>query len=571
MGEMIKSSNQENKKVRKIFVLFMISTGVLRVLITANLPILAQPDAGFDDGLMLTITTNLARGNWLGDYNYITLVKGPFFPFFLLFCFVSGISFLAAETILYVLGCMFFCMAIRKMFSSYKPLYIIYIILLGNPVMVSSEAFQRVYRNGIVMGLELFVLGAFVAVFLNYQADIRTWLKWMCVGSLAFVAMWYTRDDSIWIAPFMIVAMLVIAGMVAKREGVKNKTFIKKMFVLLLPAIVYGICTVGISGINYREYGIFTVTDTSGTNFSKTIQLMYSVKNEEEIPYVSVSREKMERFYKVSPTLETIQDAMDSRMNYWNGNGRNPYDGEVEDGWFYWCLRQSVQDCGYYSDANTSEEFYGKVYDELKQAIDNGEFEIRSSMPSALMSPWRKGYFGELMQTMKFANNYVLNFEGIGIADGNIASSAQENSSIEIVETITHNRAIYPNIDDDTLYSKYVNVMVAILYKIINCYKKCNNFIYTFSLVAFALLLLKTIIGVFHKNYEMVPMCIIITGFVLSYCVFLAGVSYTHISAFGTIMYMYLSSAYPLLLAIEGILVMWGVQQLWTVRKVFAK
>lgn len=43
-----------------------------------------NPNAGYDDALMVNMANSIADFHWLGAYSNVTLLKGPFFRFFLL-------------------------------------------------------------------------------------------------------------------------------------------------------------------------------------------------------------------------------------------------------------------------------------------------------------------------------------------------------------------------------------------------------------------------------------------------------------------------------------------------------
>ena len=63
---------------------------------------------------------------------------------------------------------------------------------------------------------------------------------------------------------------------------------------------------------------------------------------------------------------------------------------------------------GYYCDAKTADEFYSKVAVEIETAFEEGStiIEKQKTMPSALMSPWREGYFSKIVEN--YAENYRL-------------------------------------------------------------------------------------------------------------------------------------------------------------------
>ena len=70
--------------------------------------------------------------------------------------------------------------------------------------------------------------------------------------------------------------------------------------------------------------------------------------------------------YEISPTLASIQDSLDAVMDlYAAQSGRieeNKKYGNVENGWFFWALRDAVQLEGYYKDGRTADRFYQAIY-----------------------------------------------------------------------------------------------------------------------------------------------------------------------------------------------------------------
>ena len=549
-----------------LLIAFMLTLGLFKLWMTSNIPIMAIPAAGYDDGLMVRIAESIRNFHWLGGYSDTTLVKGPFFPFFLALCNWLHIPFLDAQTIFYMLGCMTFTFGCADLFKTKKVLYLLYGALLFNPVSFSCETFQRVYRNGIVMAQGLIVLGCIIAVYLKRSQSVKKLIPWMIWGGIGLTTMWYTRDDSIWIMPFTLVALVVTAGLIIREEGIrKNRKTWKKLAVLLLPFFMMWGAKTLISTINYKLYNIYTVTETSGTNFAKAIKSIYSVKCEVDIPCASVTREKLQRIYEVCPTLGEISEVLERNMDNWQQG-----DGEVRDGWFYWVLRQTVAECGYYADGATSEEFYGKVHEEIEVAKEEGRLEYRRTMPSALMSPWREEYGEQLPATMKMAHEYVISYTMIGIAGGEIPSSSDGGGGIAWMETMTGERAIHPldensseeEIASQNAYIESIQEPLGVIDEFMDMYILLGPILFKLSMICLGILCLQMIFGIYKKRFDKVPVFLVSIGLILSYIVILGGVSYTHISAYGAVAYMYLSGAYPVVLTFEGILILFELEAL---------
>lgn len=69
-----------------------------------------------DDQIMIQMAYNLLNGNWLGDYNKRTLVKGITYPLFLVISHGLGLPHTFTLTAVYGLVCWFFTHALRNFF-----------------------------------------------------------------------------------------------------------------------------------------------------------------------------------------------------------------------------------------------------------------------------------------------------------------------------------------------------------------------------------------------------------------------------------------------------------------------
>lgn len=68
------------------FFLLLIIITVFRIGLTLRIPSAFWAAESFDDRLLFDYAENISAGNWLGDYNNLTLVKGISFPIFLAVC-----------------------------------------------------------------------------------------------------------------------------------------------------------------------------------------------------------------------------------------------------------------------------------------------------------------------------------------------------------------------------------------------------------------------------------------------------------------------------------------------------
>ena len=74
--------------------LFMAGFGLFKQFLIYNLPIMAVPKGIHDDWIMVHLAETLRNGQWLGEYNDLTLTKGMFFPLYLALCNFFHLSYL---------------------------------------------------------------------------------------------------------------------------------------------------------------------------------------------------------------------------------------------------------------------------------------------------------------------------------------------------------------------------------------------------------------------------------------------------------------------------------------------
>lgn len=461
-----------NKKKR--FIIFAFILVVLKQILVSHLPIHAFTYAGADDHLMVYLCTNILRLKYLGDFTSLTFVKGISFPLFLSVNASLGISYIDAVNLLYSISCLVFIYAIKDLLKKPWMKYIVFSLLLFNPIMTSDAVVQRVYRNSLTPSQVVLIISFMFMLYQNRKSKLSK--KYVIISILEGITLLFfynTREDSIWLMPFVIVFIIIMTLEVL----LSKKKELKKILVFIIPLIILFIGNIGIKTINYIHYGVFVRIDEESTPFADSMKLLYSVKDKEYIENVTMTKEKLERIYKVSPTLASIKNNIDNQYYTYDTCDRIPGDGEIEDGWFWWAYRAAVEDAGYYKDAKTANEFYNKVNKELREAFNKKELEKQSTMPSALMSPWKKGYLSKLLKSMYESIIYTTSFKEV---DAAVVESDGKINGISYFETVTNNKAIYPTLtsisgyytyDKEDYKVKIINTNNELLYEV-DCNKK---------------------------------------------------------------------------------------------------
>lgn len=539
------------------FIICILIFTIIRLVLTASIPITGFPSQVYDDDLMVKMAESIRSGKWLGEYDSNTLVKGPFFPFLLALINYIGLSYINVMNIIYIMACAYFIYTIKNLFKSKISLLIIYILLIFNPVSYASWTLQRVYRNGITLAQVLFIIGSMYALYeRRNQKSIKGLIVFPIIAGLALSSLWLTREDGIWILPFVLMVIIItIVSLIVKNriDNIKkiriNKNLVLKLITAVLPIILLIVSLNIVRLVNKNYYGVSVYNEISDGYFGKVIKIMYSVKTDENIEYVTVTRKKLNMLYEQSETLNSIKNELEKSMNAWDGADRKPGDGQVEDGWFWWALKSAVEEKGMYENAEMANEFYKKIYEEIDTAIKEGNLETQISMPSNLMSPWKSEYFIKLPVEMAKTSWYIANFNEVETVN----RISEDNS--RLYEALTNDNAIYStdvNENPDVM-PKYTQKYVDRLNNIGKIYKMCGVIFTVISLIIYVVFT----VNVIRKKYrkELINMWLLLTGIGCSLLVLIAGVSYNQITACFSRYYMYLSGAYPLLIAFWGIAV----------------
>lgn len=435
--------NLSTGKKELCFFLILVLLGAGKQFLVYNLPIMAVPRGIHDDWIMVHMADALRNGQWLGEYNDLTLTKGMFFPLYLAVINFLHLSYLNVTAILYTVSCMLFVYALRPLLKKDWACLVLYLVLLWNPVSYSVQAFQRVYRNSISYIQVLLIFGGLLALWLRRREPVRKQLLWLLTAAAGMVSFFYTREDAIWVEPFLIVFVLVYLGsMFFLWRKEHAKAYAVKAVLVLLPFLcVWGAGQL-IAQENYNHYNIRLTNELQKGGFAEMYKSMMAVKPEEDIPGVTMTREKVARMCDECPTLKELEPYIHSSRLYWAGSEENEKDWEVRDGWVFWIFRTALMQAGYYTDGETVNRVCLQIRDELETAMDEGRLTRQATMPSTYMSPWREGYLGDLFGALGKAIAYTTTYDEMETLVY-LYSEPDDNGGIPLFERITGDKAVW--------------------------------------------------------------------------------------------------------------------------------
>lgn len=426
-------TNISDKFKKYWFILAIILTAVVKQLLVINIPINAVPEAACDDMLLMRWATTILGGQWTGPFDCYTFIKEVGYSIFLACVSKSHISVIYMQTFLYTLAIIILVTALKRVVHSKPILFCMYLILLFNPVTFDVQILQRVYRNGIAVAVTVWMFGSLLHLYFSIlDKKIIRPIFWSCMtaGSLGYL--WILKADTIWVMPFTVVVLLVMAGILL----VKNRHLrsIPRYLLVLIPIIGIYVCTSFVSFMNMRTYGAdglmyygLAMNDMQGAVSADVT----------ESDKVTLSVKTFKRLCEVSPTLAQTKKSVLRYMKKYNKYDTNPSDGDVDSGWLGWALIDGFYDAGFYTDAVSANAFYQKVYEELEAAYASGEIERKPVMSTMERYCMTKASDRKLLVgNVKEAIQYTASFQDVHASAEYHESEAY--GGVAMFENMTH-------------------------------------------------------------------------------------------------------------------------------------
>ncbi|MCI1787971.1 MAG: hypothetical protein LKI58_07890 [Actinomyces sp.] len=538
----------------------MVGLAILKQAMVSTLPVMLYSKQYYDDYWVADHAAAIRANDWLGAYDHLTLVKGPFSPFFLAVCSKLGIPFLTAEQLWHSLACLIVVAALAPLLRSSWSRIIVYIGLLFDPISWAAWTFQRVYRNGLTVSQALIVISCLCALYLRRDRPLLQRLPWSLGAGLSLATMWHNREDTAWILPFVFVATAIMLcsatvrlffALRAKKDTRKQTplvwgSFAGSVLVVLLPLGTLGASNAYVSHLNQENYGLSCYNEINDCHFPDFMKAIYSVKwDTTGLPErTDVPLEKLEYLYTLSPTLNSISDAMTEKYKAWAHDK-----GYVENGMLIWPLRDGVHAAGYYQPAGRggaadTDRLYANIAAEIHEAISSGRAQGQPTMPSSLMPPWHSIYSSELPRTVSEFYHFVVSFQ-----DVKPSAEGWDNEPLRnrIMLGLSGDRSVSLSDDFSPAELQYVEPVVNRLNRIAAVYGAVTPPFASVTALAWVGMLGSLLIrqGEWARRRDAV---LLLTGIAGSVIAILTGVAYNQIASVKSSYYMYLSGAYPLML-----------------------
>jgi hypothetical protein len=474
-----------------------------------------------DDLMFLANAKFLLKAEWLGPYSQWTMTKGPFYPLWIAVTTVSGIPLFFTQHLLYIIACSIFLLSIR--FTVQKPvmLFLIFVILLFNPMSFSDPIGTRAAREGIYPALTILILSGAIGMMIRYDRPLKILSLWSLGLGIALSAFWLTREEGIW----MLMPILTIVGITALRVyRAKLGDSVLRLIFCILPFVILLVSLFTVATINKTYYGIFSTVEFKWPPLLDAYGSLTRVKHANWNPKIPVPRKTREKIYEVAPSFAELEEYLDGpQSKIWiNDSCYNlSICDDIAGGWFVWAFRYAVADKGYYHSGETTMTFYKRLASEINTACDEKRLDCGPAR-STLISPWHAEYAWPLLTTIVDAAVYLAEFR----------ESRAEGLDVE--RFIFRQRSHLSKTDD---------LKIPVLNRIGSGYQSVTSILVILALTAFIIVT----IYIFRKRI-LTDLYVINSAIIMAIAGRLLILSLIDVSSFPAVNIIYLSPAYPLLL-----------------------
>lgn len=502
------------------------------------------PLAPLDDDLMFKAAQSIVSGNWLGDYGFLTISKHMFFALWLAFLHVLKVPYLVGNMALWAAACGAATAAFAPVIKRRWAALALFLFLLYNPA-ASAQYATRIYRDAIFPSLCLMFFSAVAAVGLRSRLPVKKWRRWAALYGASYGCIYLRREDGIWVLPFALVALVVTAGLLVSRQGVRAAAV--KTAAMLAPALISAAIIGGYCYMNWQHYGRFIVSDFTSREFKSAYGALTSLEQDNWHPMVSVPEDVRQDVYRAVEMFAPVEQALEEPLLV-NGY-KNEAIGDFPSGAFYWAFRQALAGLGVYDSPQKARDYYTQLTRQIQQAVDSGRLKTENGSTKLRKSttpPIKARYVPRVMEETLAGFKVCMLFEQ---CDPLAERAVGRPDEIQPVERFVHQKgatALVPN--TEIPYLSPVRSIAHTFLRVVNVLYKIFIPIAFVSSVMWQIKRLRQALA--DRKFALDDMLnIILLGFIGMALLRCAMIAFMEVSSFGIGTYvMYLSTVHPLLI-----------------------
>lgn len=531
--------------------------------------------AQYDDRLFIDLARDIGSGDWLGSYNVRTLIKGVVYPVWVAVNSKLGVPLLFAAHCLYIGACFSLIFCYKKKFNNIS-LFILYLIILYNPMSFTDGVMTQAIRSNIYPALALMIVGSLSYLIFNRSRAVIQNVYMAILFGFLFPLFWFTREESLWMAPLLV--MVFIYMFKNQPDGLLGyKRYLHGMLPTFIAMFVFTCVVFALTSTNNYFYGAPVTLEIKSHAFKKAYGALLRIKHDgsEDTTAIPVPKKLRQKIYQTSPAFRELEPFFKgSRGRSWadilyhcrhqlekyyspaelqqiladslqvdnTGVWIKVWDdarekkGEIFAPWFIWAFREAVFEAGY-STLPKAQDYYDRLSSEIYYACKEGKLEC-FPLRASLMPPWNDRYVFPLAKALATGIIRMATFKGFNPVP---ELSVGDQESMNLFRQITHEE-LWP-VDSKISSLRSKDYRFKILAGLGVVYGKIVPGLALISILRYFFMVLKLKLSVVCDEIWGIN-----TGLLFSILLLLLALSYIHITSFPALLVRYMAPLYPLML-----------------------
>lgn len=369
----------------KGLLMMCVTLSLLALFLNRNASIFAL-DAPHDSLRYIGMAQTIVEGDWLGDYNNMTLIRLPMYPLLLALNSLAGWRLHVLQQSVYLLSILLLVAALRAVNMERWRVMIVCALCVFHPIpfyganFVTTELLYVPSATGVMAGC--------LGLLDSQKRSIAHYGFWLAVLTLSSAVFWYTRREGVWILPFYAICLgFFLWGCKASLRA----CWVRIAAALLTPCLVVLLVGHYLASMNEQRYGVRVTNELAEPNLVDAFRWLTRLAPESRRPYVPITSKAMEAAFRVSPHFALLKPYL-SRQTQGRGWGKYGCElmgicDEIAGGWTIWAIRDAAASVGVYSTAARASKFYEAIALEIRQACENGELSCSNNPTGNLLAP----------------------------------------------------------------------------------------------------------------------------------------------------------------------------------------